>query len=254
MNANFKDHFSGHAQDYRRYRPDYPPALFAFLATLVPHESLVWDCGTGNGQAAVALAGHFEHVFATDASARQISEAEAHPRVEYAIAPAEHCPLPNHAASLVTVAQAMHWFDLAGFYGEVNRVCRPGGYLAAWTYDLFHINDVLDSIFKRFHDDFVGPYWPPERALVSARYTTIPFPFESVETPFFEMKADWDLPRVLGYLNTWSSTKAYIKARGFNPVETFEPEFARAWGNPSTTRTVRWDFILKMGRVGTGHA
>lgn len=246
---HFKDHFSGHASDYRAYRPEYPPELFAFLATLVPHDELVWDCGTGNGQAAVALAEHFDRVIATDASEKQLREAERHPRVEYAVAPAEHSPLSDRSVSLVTVAQALHWFDLDRFYEEVRRVCRPGGVLAVWTYNLFTVNAAIDPVLERFQKDFVGPYWPPERALVDAAYQTIPFPFEEVPAPQFDMVASWDLEHVLGYLKTWSSTKAFIKAKGFNPVDHLTPELTAAWGDLNQVRLARWQFYTRIGRV-----
>lgn len=249
MTTTFKDHFSGHSDDYKAYRPAYPPELFAHLASLVSPDALVWDCGTGNGQAAVPLAECFARVFATDASAQQIRQAEPHPRVEYAVAPAEHCPLQDHSASLVTVAQALHWFDLGGFYKEVRRVGKTGGILAAWTYHLMSVNAAIDPILNRLENEFVGPYWPPERALVDAGYRTIPFPFEDMATPQFEMRADWDLNRVMGYINTWSSTKAFVRVNQFNPLEVLEPEFLEAWGNPSTTRTVRWQFFIRAGRI-----
>ena len=50
--------------------------LFTYLASLCPAHDLAWDCATGNGQAAVALAPHFEQVIATDASAQQIDQAQ----------------------------------------------------------------------------------------------------------------------------------------------------------------------------------
>src|SRR5438045_3485499 len=131
MSGAFKDHFSGHAPDYRAFRPTYPPELFSFLASIAPTRELVWDCGTGNGQAAVLLADHFARVFATDASAEQIANAEPHPKVEYIVAPAEKCPLADASADLVTVTQALHWFDHHGFYAEVRRVCKPGAVIAA---------------------------------------------------------------------------------------------------------------------------
>ena len=84
----FNDHYSGHAADYAAYRPSYPVELSAWLAALAPRRRLAWDCGTGNGQAAAGLAAHFECIFATDASAEQIRQADPHPRVEYAVAPA----------------------------------------------------------------------------------------------------------------------------------------------------------------------
>lgn len=250
MTAAFKDHFSGHAADYRSFRPDYPAALFAYLASAAPGRALAWDCGTGSGQAAVALADHFEKVLATDASAEQLRNAEPHPRVEYAVASAEGCPLPDHAADLVAVAQALHWFDFDRFYAEVRRVAKAGAVVAAWTYDQHRVNPDVDRVLDRLQTDFVGVYWPPERGFVNAGYRTIPFPFEELAPPPpFEMTAHWDLPRMLGYMNTWSATKAYTRARGTNPVEATAPEFAAAWGDPAAVRTVRWAFHLRAGRV-----
>lgn len=246
---NFKDHFSGHAPDYRAFRPAYPPALFAFLASIVSPKGLAWDCGTGNGQAAIALAEHFSKVFATDASEEQIRQAEPHPRVEYAVAPAEHCPLPDGSVDLVTVAQALHWFDINQFNTEVKRVCHPGSVLAVWTYDLHSIDANLDPILNRLQTEFVGSYWPPERELVNAGYRTIPFPYEEIPVPRFEMTAEWDYHHFLGYMNTWSATKAFLRAKGFNPLERLAPEFTSAWGDPSTVRTVRWAFYVRVGRV-----
>ena len=210
----FQDYFSSHAAAYRAFRPAYPKALFTHLASIASGRELAWDCGTGNGQAAVALAEHFDRVFATDASADQVKNAERHPRVEYAVARAEECPLPDHCADLVTVAQALHWFDFDRFYAEVRRVCRPGGVLAVWTYELHSVNPAVDAVLHRFQTEFVGPYWPPDRVWVDTHYRTIPFPFPELPAPRFEMTADWDLPRMLGYMSTWSATKAFVKREG----------------------------------------
>lgn len=245
----FKDHFSGHAADYRAFRPTYPPELFAFLASVTRGHELAWDCGTGSGQTAVPLAEHFARVFATDASAEQVKNAEKSPRVDYAVAPAEQCPLPDRCVDLVTVSQALHWFDFDRFYAEVRRVCKPDGVFAAWTYDLHSVNADLDPLLARLQSEFVGPYWPPERAWVDAEYRTIPFPFEEIAAPAFEMTASWNLPTLVGYMNTWSATKRFEKARGFNPLERLENEFVAAWGDPMIVRTVRWKLTLRVGRM-----
>jgi SAM-dependent methyltransferase len=244
----FKDHFSGHATDYRAFRPAYHRELFAFLASVSPGRGLAWDCGTGNGQAAVALADHFQKVFATDASAEQVKNAEPHPRVEYAVAPAERCPLADHAADIVTVTQALHWFDLDLFYAEVCRVCRTGGLLAATCYYEPSVGPGVDPVLRRW-EDFIRPCWTPERVWVDAGYRTIPFPFPEIAAPRFEVTAESSLRQFLGYLGTWSATKQYVKANGSDPLDRFAPEFAAAWGDPTTVRTVRWRFNVRLGRV-----
>lgn len=244
----FKDHFSGHAADYAAHRPTYPPELFAFVASVAPARGLVWDCGTGSGQAAVALAEHFDRVFATDASAEQIANAQAHPKVEYAVAPAESCPLPDGSADLVTVAQALHWFDFDRFYAEVKRVLRPGGVFAVWTYDFHSVGLDMNQLLVKLDEEFVGPYWPPERRYVAAGYRTIPFPFADVPAPPFEMRVSWTLAETLGYMNTWSATKRFTKEHGFNPVEKLTPEFAAAWGMADDRREVTFELSMRVGR------
>ncbi len=249
MSATFKDHFSGHAADYRAFRPTYPPELFAFLASAAPGRELVWDCGTGNGQAAGPLADHFARVFATDASTEQIANAEQHPKVEYAVAPAEKCPLPDACVDLVTVAQALHWFDHDRFYAEVRRVCRPGAVLAATCYYAPSVGPDVDPILRHW-EDFIRPYWTPERAWVDAGYRTIPFPFAELDATRFELAVASSLAQFVGYLGTWSATKQFVKAHGSDPLERFAPEFATAWGDPATVRTLRWELAMRLGRVG----
>ena len=85
----FKDLFSAGATDYARYRPTYPPALFAWLAEVSPGRALALDVGTGNGQAAVALAAHFDQVIGQDPSDKQLGSAQPHPNVRYQVARAE---------------------------------------------------------------------------------------------------------------------------------------------------------------------
>lgn len=249
MNNGFQDHFSGHARDYRAFRPDYPPALFEFLASVTPGRQLVWDCGTGNGQAAVALAEHFQRVFATDASAEQIKNAEPNPRVEYAVAPAEQCPLPDGCADLVTVAQALHWFNHDRFYAEVCRVCVPRGLLAVWTYAFHSVGPEIDPVLEKLQAEFIRPYWPAERAFVDNGYRDIPFPFPELPAPAFEMTAQWDLPHLVGYMNTWSAVRQYEKKHASNPVGLLATELEHVWGHPEMVRTVRWRFHLRVGRV-----
>ena len=249
--TEFADHFSGAAAEYARFRPRYPAALFSYLSALVPSEALAWDCATGSGQAAVALAAHLSRVVATDASAEQIAHAEPHPRVEYRVAAAERSGLDAASVELVTVAQALHWFDLPAFYAEVQRVLRPGGVLAVWCYGHMVLpSEALQNALDRFYSVTVGPYWPPERSLVEAGYGSLPFPFVELAAPAFAMEMRTSLDGLLGYLGTWSATQRYIQATGRDPVPELGSEAAKHWGDPQAQRVVRWPLSLRVGRSG----
>ena len=157
---SFQDHFSTQATGYARSRPTYPAALFAELARLAPSRALAWDAGTGNGQAAVALAAHFTRVAATEPSAQQLAEAVAHARVEYYQA-AEQAPmLADSSVDLVTAAQAAHWFDRTLFFSEVRRVAKPDAIIALWSYPLCITTPEIDAAVYHFYDAVVGQYWP----------------------------------------------------------------------------------------------
>lgn len=249
MNASFKDHFSGHAAMYRHARPTYPPELFDWLAALAPDAALAWDCGCGNGQASQALAVHFEHVVATDPSANQIAQAEPGTNIEYRTEPAEQSSLADASASLATVAQALHWFDHEVFYREVDRVLKPGGVLAAWTYAGCSVGDAaIDDTIAHLYDDLTGPYWPPERALVDAGYRTLAFPFDEIAAPAFTMKMSWSMDQLLAYFRSWSATQRYIAANGRDPVALVETDLRSAWNDVETLRDVHWQLYLRAGR------
>jgi len=249
--SQFKDHFSGHADLYREARPTYPDTLFDWLAAQAPDRALVWDCGCGNGQASVALARHFDRVVATDPSANQIADAEPRANIDYRVEPAERSSLADASASLVTVAQALHWFDFAAFYAEVRRVLKPGGVFAAWAYAACGTGEAaIDGVIEHLYGDaLTGPHWPPERAYVDAGYRTIPFPFAAIDAPEFPMIMRWNVDQLLAYLRSWSATRRYIKANGEDPVGIVEPDLRVAWGDPPRVREVRWQFHLLAGRV-----
>ena len=232
--------------DYAKFRPRYPKELFRWLASIAPSNELAWDCATGTGQAAVELAEIFDRVIATDASEKQIANAELNPRVEYRVATAEVSGLEEKVIDLVTVAQALHWFDLDRFYAEVRRVLKPEGLIAVWAYKLATVAPVIDDIVNRYYSDIVGPYWPSERVLVE-KFEELPFLFERIEAPHFEMVAKWRVEQLLGYLRTWSATQRFMAAESRDPLEEVEEELRSAWGEKE--RRVVWPLTVKVGRV-----
>lgn len=245
---SFKDHFSRQAREYARFRPDYPPALVEWLAGRVPRRALALDLATGNGQAALDLATHFELVLASDASPSQLAHARPHPRVRYLRHAAERLPYRDGCADLLTAAQAAHWFDFARFWPEVRRVLRPGGACALWTYEKFRVDAEVDGIVDAFYDGVVGPYWPPERRHVEQGYRSLPFPLAEVAAPAFVLESDWPLDTVIAYLGTWSAVQRYRAARGADPLPALHQNLVRIWpgGEP---RRLRWPIHLRIGHV-----
>lgn len=244
---SFKDHFSTQSAGYARHRPHYPAELFAYLAGLAAGRRLAWDCATGNGQAAIALAGHFERVVATDASQAQIDAAITHPAVSYRVAKAEASGLQDDSVDLVTVGQALHWFDTARFFAETSRVLVAGGIVAAWCYELCSVSPACDSAVGHLYADIVGPFWPKERRLIEERYAGIEFPGIELVPPVFEMKSRWTVDDMLGYLRTWSACQHYRRERGEDPVGLIEEQLRRAWG--TAPRTVRWPLTARISRL-----
>ena len=245
----FHDHFSTVASRYADYRPHYPAALFDYLATLAPRDAVVWDCACGNGQASVDLASRFAKVIATDASREQLASATPRPNIEYRVARAEESGLAGHSVGLMTVAQAVHWFDFERFYPEVRRVLVPGGVLALWAYGVNNVDgEAVNELVQDYYGNVVGPYWPPERKAVEEGYRTMPFPMTEIAAPQIGIEAQWTMNQLLGYFSTWSATTRYIKDKGRNPLEDLAVKLQHVWGDPQSQRRVVWPLALRVGR------
>ncbi|MGF1548267.1 MAG: class I SAM-dependent methyltransferase [Thiotrichales bacterium] len=248
MTPEFRDHFSAVADDYAAFRPNYPPELFAWLAAQLPRRSRAWDCACGNGQASLGLAEYVDQVLATDASAAQIAAAPVHPRIEWRVAPAEESGLTAASVDLVTVAQALHWFDLAVFYREVLRVLRPGGVLAVWCYGVFRAEDAaIDALLQHFYAETLDAYWPPERRVVERGYRDLAFPFAEFATPTYSLQQAWTLPQLLGYLRSWSATARFTQARRYDPVAILASDLVPVWGNTERRVGFTWPLALRAG-------
>ncbi|MVN75272.1 methyltransferase domain-containing protein [Hymenobacter sp. HMF4947] len=243
------DRFSAQAAQYARYRIDYPPELYAWLLPQVGGRSRAWDCATGNGQVAVVLAQYFREVEATDLSGSQLAEAPALPNVRYQVATAEHTPFPDEHFDLITVAQAVHWFDLAKYHAEVRRVAGPGTVLAEWGYGLVQTGEpALDALILHFHNETVGPYWDANRWHVLDAYARLQFPFAKVHRAYFEVRKEWSAAWFLDYLRTWSAVANYGRQHaGADAVLLVAEELTQKWGVGE--RTVVFPVFARTGVV-----
>jgi SAM-dependent methyltransferase len=249
VSGGFRDHFSQQASTYAAARPRYPDVLYEHIAALAPRRSLAWDCATGNGQAARDLARFFERVLATDASAEQIAHAPTVANVEYRVASAENSGIASGSVDLVTVAQALHWFDFDQFYAEVRRVAAPGGVIAVWSYGPCQVDAAVESFLREFEHGTVGPYWPANRKWVDEGYRTIPFPFAEIAMPSFDLRVKWTLGQLGEYLRSWSAVSRFRRERGQDPVKPLLQQLEHHWEDPDRPRDVTWPLSLRVGRI-----
>lgn len=243
-----KDNFSTQAKDYSKFRPTYPPEMIEYIVSFVKHKGTALDVATGNGQVAVALAKYFEQVQATDMSEKQIENAAKADNVTYKVESAEHTDFDDNQFDLITVAQAIHWFDFDAFYKEVNRLLKPGGIIAVMGYGLFKTNGHSHKILSHFYHNIIGPYWDSERRYLDENYTTIPFPFEEIKVKQFENNLNWTFEQLTGYLDTWSAVQHYKKKNNDeDPVDLIREALKESWEKGE--KQVTFPLLLRIGRV-----
>ncbi|WP_421945331.1 class I SAM-dependent methyltransferase [Pedobacter sp.] len=242
-----KDNFSTQAAEYAIYRPTYPKELYDFIFSLVKNRNAAWDCATGNGQVARELALHFDNVYATDISKKQIEQALKLPNIVYQVESSDKVNAADDSFDLITVAQAIHWFNFDAFYSEVKRTLKPEGIFAVIGYGIMSIDKKVDKAVHKLYEDFLGKYWDPERRYIEENYKTIPFPFEEITAPHIFIKTRWNFNQLIGYLNTWSALQHYKTANERNPIEYMFTELKEAWGSDAE-KEIRFPVLLRIGR------
>ena len=241
--------FSVNSQQYARYRPSYPESLFSYLSEISPGHTAAWDCATGSGQAAVACANWFSRVEATDISQEQIQHAAARPKIHYSVCSAEAAPFAKQTFDLITVAQALHWFDRVKFYQEAERVLKPGGILAVFGYGFFEINPAIDRVINETLHARIDPFWAQGNRLLMSGYRDVSMPFQELNPPrHFAMRLEWNLRQLLEYLRTWSAVKGYVAELGTDPVVELESKLKPVWGIPEKINPVIMPLFLRISR------
>jgi ubiquinone/menaquinone biosynthesis C-methylase UbiE len=248
MSAGHQNNFSKQAEFYSRYRPVYPPLMYEFLFRHLERKKYAWDCGTGSGQVAGYLAGHFEQVYANDISAEQLEQAVKKDNIQYVNKPAENTGFPPGLFDLVTAAQAIHWFDIDRFYEEVRRTTRQNGLLAVFGYGKIQINREVDPVINDLYKRAFSTYFRQNREYLNQEYRTIPFPFDEIPAPRFTIKSHWTLNDLEGYFNSWSPVQRFKSEKEYNPAdETMEIITGKLpAGKPFE---VRFPVFMRLGRV-----
>jgi ubiquinone/menaquinone biosynthesis C-methylase UbiE len=242
-----KDNFSKQAAEYSKFRPQYPDELIDYVVSFVKNKSTALDIATGSGQVAQKLSRFFETVYAIDISQSQIDNAVPVENIIYKVASAENTFFRHHEFDLITVAQAVHWFDFDSFYKEIYRVLKPDGIFAILGYGLFSTNEDSDKIIQNFYSNIIGPYWDVERKYLDENYKTIPFPFDEIVTPCFVNNLIWTFEELIGYLGTWSAIQHYISKNNQNPLDLIYDELEVSW--QKNDKKVIFPLLLRIGKL-----
>lgn len=242
-----KDLFSQDSDLYAKFRPTHPLSFFEELKTYLPDTEIAWDCATGNGQVASKLAEIFKKVEATDISSEQLKNAKSKKNIQYSTKSAEFTEFEDKSFDLITVSQAIHWFDFDKFYKEVYRTLKDDGVFAVLGIGSPIVNPDVDELFHEFHDEVLGPYWQPENQLVFDEYKTIPFPFDEFEIKPHNIREQWTLDQFLGLQNTWSATRNFKKQNGYHPLDSFVPRFESVW-KKDELKTVEFPVFYRIGK------
>jgi hypothetical protein len=128
-------------------------------------------------------------------------------------------------------------------------VLRPGAVIAVWSYARSSVSPAVDAVFDQLHDVRLADDWPAGREHVLTQYRDLPFPFERIDAPAFEMRERWNLPQYLDYLRSWSASERHRRRTGVDAVAALAPSFAEAWGAPDQPRDVQWPLQVSVGRT-----
>jgi len=146
--------FSDRAEDYAKYRPGYPGELYALLQPDIGLKtgSPVADLGSGTGLLTKLFLDHGHRVYAVEPNAemRRSAETQLAGEPNFVSVPgrAEATTLPAQCVDLVVAGQAFHWFDPAAARLEIQRILRPGEYVAL----IWNRRDLEGSEFMRSYE------------------------------------------------------------------------------------------------------
>lgn len=204
--------FGRKAAEYRAARPGYPEALYRWIAGAVGARDLVWDVGTGSGQAALRLAADFAQVLATDIDAEQIAQAPQREGVRYRVAPAHRSGLEDGCVDAFTAATALHWFDHARFWPEVRRVARAGAVFCSWTYHRVETDEDVRAALIDPLEGILDPYWSQanRRSWRGHDPGQMGMPFEVIAAPDFACELSWTPREIAGFVRSWSAHRRAV--------------------------------------------
>lgn len=212
--------FQKGGENYANFRPDYPKELYQEILkysgrkdfTTIPNGSTVVDLACGGGQATKDLIPYFDKIIGMDVSESQIKNAFQNEKIIYKVGKSEDTGLENESVDLITVAQALHWFEFDPFFKEVDRILKKGGVLACWGYPLNYFEEeaATNALIHFFED--IDKYWHPKRKILDHKYKDVKFIYpNTLKKMTFQNKKKMTIENYMNYIRTWSSVITYIE-------------------------------------------
>lgn len=158
------------AARYAVGRPFFHPSIIrhikGYLSLAEPFRRAL-DIACGTGLSTLALKEIAVDVVGVDASAEMIALAPKDTGISYLLADAERLPFCPGEFDLLTVSQAIHWFDRARFLKEAGRVLKVEGWLI--VYDNYFAEEMNENEdFRKWHrESYLKKYPSPPRAWAS---------------------------------------------------------------------------------------
>ncbi|XP_042226219.1 putative methyltransferase DDB_G0268948 [Homarus americanus] len=264
---------AGLVKKYAEFRPVPPRSLVNTVVDYVKEKveplQVCVDIGCGSGQNTRLYSEHFKQVIGLDVSLEQLRVAEQdhlHQNVVYKEGLAEHMPVENASVDLVTSCAAVHWFNLDTFYKEVDRVLRPGGVLACYSYlacTPLYAGKNLRSTILEMHSN-LDPNWSMGHRHLNSDYGTLPAfspeeVFISSNEEKFVVETDATLDSIIGYLSSWSAVQKLQDREGEEVVSQFLSKCKhRLQDEMGTTEEdapmrSRYTYFLRMWRKPSAH-
>lgn len=240
--------FSEQSDLYARYRPEYPAEMYDFIFSHLSSYQRAWDCATGSGQMAKVLSNYFDEVIATDISEEQLSHAPQKTNISYQIAPAEDSGLPSDHFDLITVAQAIHWFNIEQFYAEVQRVGRNNALIAVIGYGMVRIDNKANPVIDELYEKSFGTYFNKNRQYLDEGYRTLPFPFDEIAYTEFTNTLNWTLDDLEGYFNSWSAVQKMKSELAINPADKAIKQLRQKLGNQKSVEA-SFPVFMRLGKI-----
>jgi SAM-dependent methyltransferase len=239
---NPRGRFTSRADAYRRYRPDYPAALFDALLRDEPR--IVADVGAGTGIASIALASRGIEVFAVEPNEAMREAGAQHERIHWIEGRAEATTLEGGSVDLVTCFQAFHWFDPATAIPEFLRVLRPEGAIAA-VWNERDPDDSFTSTYGKIVRE-ISDNHPAESRVRAAEALDQDSRLEAVELRQFPHQQTLDLEGLMGR----ASSTSYLPSSGPRHAElvTRLRQLFEEWRHEGTV-TLRYRTSLYLTRA-----